>query len=99
MSDTKYHNLRHLGAYLHQDWEYEYTSPNDAIEAFIKDDSSPEFINNFCAELQEIIPLVQEMADPERFLCEVLGWNYCPTADGLTVADWLRRVQELLRGK
>ena len=99
MSEQEYRHLRTLlGGYLHQDWPDEFSTPDEAIAAF-KESHPSEAVERVCKELDEVIPLVEQMQDPERFLCDVLWCYYCPEADGLTVANWLIHVREKLECK
>ena len=96
MSEEQYQNLRHLlGGYLHQDWPHEFSTPDDAVAAFTAREPQ-DSVRATCNELREIIPVLAQMQDPERFLCDVLWCYYSPGTDGLTVADWLERVRKKL---
>jgi hypothetical protein len=39
---------------------------------------------------------VEQMHDPNEFLCVVLGLYYSPQVEGLSVAEWLRHVRTIL---
>lgn len=96
MSDEKYQILKQLfGGYLHQDWSTEFSAAIDAIKAF-KQREPKDIVRKACNELNEIIPLIITMRDPERFLHEILWCEYDPRADGLTVAQWLQQVRDIL---
>jgi hypothetical protein len=95
-NEQQYKHLRHLlGAYLHQDWSAEFSSPDDAIDAF-REKEPLECVRGVCTELEDVIPLIESMHDPETFLWQVLWCYYYPKADGLKVADWLRHVHKRL---
>ena len=86
-----------LGAYFHQDFMLDYASPDGAIAAFVAGEPQ-ESVHEACNEVEQLIPLIEGMDDPEKFLWRVLGCCYLPKADGLTVADWLKHVHKKLRG-
>jgi|SRR6266446_2484602 len=96
MNEQQYPHLKHLlGGYLHQDWNLEFSTPEDAIAAF-KNAESPETIQGACRELDDLIPLVSTMQDPHTFLWQVLWCYYSPKVAGLTVPVWLERVRQQL---
>jgi len=96
MNQNQYQHLRQLlGGYLHQDWRLDFSTPEEAIGAF-KEKEPQECIEGVCRELEEVIPLIKETKEPEKFLWQVLWCYYNPQADGLTVADWLERVHKQL---
>ena len=96
MTDDKYQHLRQLlGGYLHQDWNLEFRSPDDAIAAF-KQREPQECVQATYRELQEVLPLIEGMHNPDEFLWQTLWCYYYPKADGLTVTAWLERVREML---
>ena len=96
MSDTNYPNLRQmLGGYLHQDWRIEFSSANGAINAF-KNQEPQAIILKVCDELNRVIPSIQQMRNPEKFLREELWCDYDPLGDGLTVVAWLQEVRKIL---
>jgi hypothetical protein len=98
MNSDKYPALgQFLGAYLHQDFLDEYGDPDGAITAFLAE-APQDSVTAACNELEKVIPLSGQMDNPEQFLCHVLGCYYAPEADGLTVADWLKRVHNRLCG-
>jgi hypothetical protein len=85
-----------LGAYFHQDFMLDYSSPDATIAAFIADEPA-ESIHAVCNELEQVIPVVDRMHDPEEFLWRVLGCYYVPKTDELTVSEWLKHVYGKLR--
>jgi hypothetical protein len=92
MSTQPYPDLQQfLGCYFHQDFLMEYASPDAAITAFISDEPE-EFVRAACRELGQVIPVVEQLDDPERFLLETLGCWYYPKAQGSTVVEWLKHV-------
>jgi hypothetical protein len=97
MNTDKFHELQQfLGGYFHQDFLLDYSDPDAAIAAFLAE-APQEVIQAACNELDEVIPVIEELQDPEKFLNDALWCSYYPPADGLTVADWLRHVRQKLR--
>ena len=87
-----------FGGYFHQDWVDEFSTPEDAIDAF-RTGASTESICSVCEELDRTLLLVQRGSeDPQRVLQE-LGCYYDPAADGLAVTDWLEQLQKKLECK
>src|ERR1700730_4802995 len=87
-----------LGAYFHQDFLLDYGNADAVITAFLAEEPQ-ESIQAVCNELEQVIPLVEGMNDPEEFLFQVLACYYNPKADGLGVADWLKHVRDKLCGQ
>jgi hypothetical protein len=86
-----------LGAYFHQDWVDEFPSAEAAIAAFVSG-APTESVRSACDELRRAVLLTRQGKAPQRFLNE-LACYYDPTADGLTVPDWLEQVREKLECK
>jgi hypothetical protein len=86
--------LQFFGGYLHQDWADEFSSPEQAIAAFINQEPV-EARRAAQQELADLIPRVPSLEDPVRVLMD-LGSYYDPTADGHTVAGWLEHVRATL---
>ncbi len=94
MNDNDYPSLsQFLGAYFHQDFMLDYGSPDGAITTFLAE-ASPEFVAEVCNDLINVILLLERTHDHENFLWRVLGCNYRPIADGLTIEEWLKHVHE-----
>ena len=99
MNAQTYPALRQfLGCYFHQDFLDEFSSPDGAIAAFMAGEPQ-ESVHAACNELEQVIPLIERMDEPEEFLWQVLGCSYYPKADGLTVTDWLGRVRKKLESE
>jgi hypothetical protein len=96
MNTKNFPNLvQFLGGYFHQDFIDDYGTPDNAIKAFLSE-NSPETVQAVCRELDEVIPLVEQMDNPNDFLYRVIGCFYYPQADGFTVVEWLRHVRQQL---
>jgi hypothetical protein len=83
-----------LGAYLHQDWPEEFSTPEAAVEAFRRREPT-DSVRAVCAELELAIREAQQAADPSRLLSD-LGCYYNPQADGRSVPEWLTQVRKAL---
>ncbi|MBX9582738.1 MAG: hypothetical protein K2X87_20730 [Gemmataceae bacterium] len=83
-----------LGAYLHQDWPEEFSTPEAAIEAFRRREPA-DSVRAIRAELEQVIHEAQQSSDPSRLLYD-LGCYYDPRADGRSVSDWLAHVRKVL---
>lgn len=80
-----------LGAYLHQDWPEEFSTPEAAVEAFHRREPA-DSVRAVCAELEQAIYEAQQSTDPSRLLSD-LGCYYDPRADGRSVPEWLAHVR------
>lgn len=89
----QFENITYLfGAYFHQDWFYDDPTYHDVIARFL----SRESYNRCLALKQEIIVLISSEKDiPQEFISEHNGY-YDPTADGLTVKEWLKSILSVL---
>lgn len=97
MNNSLYPNLLSLfGAYLHQDWDLEFGTPDRAILAF-KENAGPERIAATCEELEALIRTVDGLPDPDRFLLQDLLCYYSPKAAHRSVSAWLQHVKGILR--
>ena len=83
-----------LGAYLHQDWPEEFSTPEAAIETFCRREPA-DVVRTVCAELDQVIRESQQSTNPSRLLFD-LGCYYDPLADGRTVSDWFAQVRKVL---
>jgi hypothetical protein len=84
-----------LGGYFHQDFLMDYGTPDRAIAAF-RDGEPEELIRAACIELEQLIPMLERMDNPDDFLWKILGCYYSPKADRLTVRNWLEQVRKKL---
>jgi hypothetical protein len=91
----RYPHLWQFMGYFHQDFLDDYESPDAAIAAFISE-HTPDEIRAVCRELDEVIPLMEQMEDPHKFFSVDLGCEYYTRADGLTEVEWLRHVRKQL---
>jgi catechol 2,3-dioxygenase-like lactoylglutathione lyase family enzyme len=92
---AEFPRLAHLlSAYFHQDWDADGT-PDEVIETFIRD-QWPYEIAALRLELTTLLGGGLSDPDLERLYREELGAEFDPTADGISVREWLEHVRELL---
>ncbi len=85
-----------LGGYFHQDFLLDYGTPDNAIVAFVREESR-ESVRAVCDELDRLLLLLQQGGEHgDKFLQE-LGCYYNPAADGLTARGWLEQVRKKLQ--
>lgn len=82
-----------FGAYFHQDFDFDYGSPRQTIEAFVTD-CRPSSSSDL---LLEISTLLQNSTDVEiaRALA-ILGNEFSYETDGFSARQWLERVAEIV---
>ena len=83
-----------LGAWLHQDFDLDYPTADDALQASIADATS-ERLGNALVELTSHRPSRADEEATRRFVND-LCW-YHPPGDGLTYVAWLDHVDALVR--
>jgi hypothetical protein len=84
--------VRHLfAAYLHQDWDLEYSSAMEAIRQFWTDTPSEVRIQ-VLADLAGLLGLSD--AKLEAYLYEDVCLGYWPPGDQMTEREWLLGLQE-----
>jgi hypothetical protein len=75
-----------LGAYLHQDWRDEYSSPDMAFQDFLT--GEPTLAPLMAAELNAVLSSGRDEEDLERLVREG-GSFYLPRNDGIATSAWL----------
>ena len=89
-----YENLSHLlGAYLHQDFDLDHGSPDDAVRAFAA--AAPDMA---ASALDEVAELLADAIPEARLsaLLHELGSYYRVEADGYTARTWLAHARDVL---
>ncbi|APG52328.1 hypothetical protein AFL46_01155 [Providencia stuartii] len=81
-----------LGCYFHQDWDCEASSDIEALNNFVRRETS-ESILKLKKELSEIIKSGKEL--PEKYLYEH-NCYYIPSEDGLTILEWFKKLHDAL---
>jgi hypothetical protein len=76
-----------VGAYLHQDWDIDYGSWSDAVDAYLQE-AQPEAISE---ARRELTALISENPSEERIRDEMdqRGCSYYPPGDGTSYREWL----------
>ena len=80
-----------FGAYFHQDWDLEAETPAGVIALYIRD-SSGDRIRQLRTAILRLIDCACENATQEERLLRDFGCYYLPSADGLTVNEWLQNI-------
>ena len=75
-----------LGAYLHQDWRHEYSSPETAFRDFL--DGEPGMAVATAAELTAVLASGRDEDALKTFVLEG-GSFYLPSNDGIATSTWL----------
>ena len=82
-----------LGAYLHQDFDLDHGTADDAVRAFAA--GEPERAEATSAEIGDLLGVGSDDADVAALLAR-LGSCYRPEGDGRTPRSWLAHVRDLL---
>ncbi|KMW73116.1 hypothetical protein TI10_08280 [Photorhabdus luminescens subsp. luminescens] len=89
----KIENIRYLlGCYFHQDWNCEASTDEGIMKLFVEKEQ-PEKVMLLKKEFEEILNSGEELT--ESFLYENNGY-YSPSADELTVLQWLKKLNDVL---
>lgn len=83
-----------LAGYLHQDFSLDYPNADAAIADFVSS-NPPDRVALVRKELSQFIELVKHADNPSDLLL-ALGCYYSPTADGMSVVEWLQKVERML---
>lgn len=84
-----------FGGYLHQDWDLEATSLEDAIRNFVAREP-PEHVQKARDELHTLLSCDDTEAGLRHLVVAEWGCSYDPTHDGLSMREWLRHVASIL---
>jgi len=89
--------LPHLAkAYFHQDYELEFSSPDEAVEAFVAGEGKAA-VEELLSEIEAMLASTPNEAELAHFWTRDLGASYDPVAFGATYRDWFEHVRDLLR--
>jgi hypothetical protein len=80
------HLTQLFGAYLHQDWDMEFSSSWEAVQVF-RDSLSVDELVAAIDEVRTLLSLDDVQLNSKVF--EDLGLGYWPQGDGLEVREWL----------
>ena len=84
-----------LGGYFNEDWNLEADDDKGIVALFMKQESR-EQISQTLAELQELLAQKRTEDDLKRYLFYELHCRYNPTADGLSLTQWLASIADQL---
>lgn len=85
-----------LSGYFHEDWEMDASRPDEVVSQFLKSKPDLSEIELIIDQINRYLKSAVDDLEVERGLFEKLGCYYLPSADGVSAADWLRRVALLL---
>jgi hypothetical protein len=86
--------FHYLCSYLHQDFDLDYPNADAAIADFVSS-NRPDLVALARKELGQFIELVKHADNPSKLLYD-LGCEYNPTAEGMSVVEWLQKVERML---
>ena len=87
---------RLLGAWFNLDWTLDYGEADDVLRAYVAEEPA-EAVAEAIGELDDLLSRGLSEADLRNLVWWQLLGRYDPTADGLTMKEWLERVTRLLR--
>jgi len=82
-----------FGGYLHQDWDLEASSIEEAVRNFM--DREPK-VGRARDELKMLLSGSHTDAELRRLVVDVWGSSYDPTLDGREIREWLHEVASIL---
>ena len=85
-----------LGGYLHQDWDLEADSPDDALR--LARVESEEQVSAAIEQINELLAGNQSDAELTEIV-ERMSAGYSPILDGWTIRAWLVHAKALLGGE
>lgn len=85
-----------FGGYYHQDWREDHASPDEALQAFIRD-TSPETVTAAANEIDRLLGAGLDDVAVARLLADGLDCNYVAETDGISAPAWLADVRNSLR--
>ena len=85
----------YLGAYLHQDWDDDFQSPEMAFEDYIA--GEPRWASEIAAELTTVLESGEDDAAIEELLRDA-GSFYLPSKHGVAPSAWLARLLSMCPG-
>ncbi len=90
--------LAHLAqAYFHQDYDLEFATPNDVIEAYKRDEGQAA-VAELVAQIGSILSSPMSDSDVGNVWIRQLGAAYDPIRDGKGYREWLGLVRQQLQG-
>src|SRR4051812_17212328 len=90
-----YEELDQFAGYFHEDYQLEYSSPDEAIRAFVSGQGQ-EAVRGTLAELEALLAATLDEDQLANLWISELAGSYDPRDDGLTYREWFAHVRELL---
>lgn len=81
-----------LGAYLHQDWQDDYSSTQEAFRDFLA--SEPQDVSAIQDELTAVLDSGRDEQALEKLVLDC-GSFYCPSRHGIATGTWLAELLEM----
>lgn len=86
-----------FSGYFHEDWEADSSEPDDVISEFLRSKPGSSEIDRIVDQIDLYLSSGRADAATERGLFEEFGCYYLPSADGISVRNWLKHVAALLK--
>jgi CdiI immunity protein len=91
--------LPHLAqAYFHQDYDLEFSSPDEAVEAFVAGEGKAA-VEELLSEIEAMLASMPDEAEMAHIWTRDLGATYDPVATGATYRGWFEHVRDLLKDR
>ena len=81
-----------LGGYFHQDWDLDYSSPDEALRDFF--DGQPVLAPRLADEIERVLALEKSDTELDELILE-FGSSYLPTSNGVRSQTWLSGIRDL----
>jgi hypothetical protein len=89
--------LQHLAqAYFHQDYDLEFTSPDEVVAAFVGGEG-PAAIRDLALEIDHLLAAPLDEPGLEDLWVKTLGAAFDPTSNGQTYRAWFAHVRDSLQ--
>jgi hypothetical protein len=84
------------GGYYHQDWRQDHASPDEALQAFVRD-TSPQTVTAAASDIDRLLSTGYDDVALATLLADGLDCNYVAESDGVAPSAWLASVRDALR--
>jgi hypothetical protein len=84
-----------MGAYFHQDWEYEADDTMGIVDLFVQ--GEPVLAPLLPREIDDILATYQSEAELKTLVIDDLGGYYLADWDGGTYRAWLQQIADRVR--
>jgi hypothetical protein len=82
-----------LGCYFHQDWFEEFDSDMSALQSIVESEPK-ERLWAGVAEIDALLTALLPEGELKIILTDEVGCYFEPSSQGITYAEWLKRVRE-----